>query len=59
MAPEQFVNKAQAAELDPAAGRNPQLPSVPIIQLAYRNVLEHPVIAIQFVPFVVQSGDAA
>ena len=59
MAAEQFVNKAQAAVFDPAAGSHPQFPSVPIMQLAYRTVFEHPVIAIQFVPLVVQSGDTA
>ena len=59
VAAEQFVYRAQAAAAIPAAGSHPQLPSVPIIQLAYKTVFEHPVIAIQFVPLVVQSGDAA
>ena len=59
MAAEQFVNRAQAAVVVPAAGSHPQLPSVPIMQLAYKTVLEHPVIAMQFVPFVVHRGDAA
>ena len=58
MAAEQFVNKAQAALVDPEAGNHPQFPSVPMIQLAYKMVFEHPVIAIQFVPLVVQRGDA-
>ena len=58
-AAEQFVNKPHAATVAPAAGSHPQLPSVPIIQLAYKTVFEHPVIAIQFVPLVVQSSDAA
>ena len=43
----------------PAAGNHPQVPSVPIMQLAYKTVLVHPVMAMQFVPFVVQSVDAA
>ena len=51
--------KAQAAAVAPAAGNHPQFPSVPIMQLAYKTVLEHPVIAIQVVPLVVHSGEAA
>ena len=43
----------------PTAGNHPQVPSVPKMQLAYKTVFVHPVIAIQFVPFVVQSGEAA
>ena len=39
------------------AGNQPQFPSVPIIQLAYKVVAAHPVIAMQVVPLVVQSGD--
>ena len=34
----QFVNKAQAAAVVPAAGSHPQFPSVPKIQLAYKTV---------------------
>ena len=59
VAAEQFVYKAQAAAVVPAAGNHPQFPSVPTMQLAYKTVFEHPVIAIQFVPLVVQSGEAA
>lgn len=54
----QFVNKEHEAAVVPEAGSHPQFPSVPKIQLAYKTVLEHPVIAIQVVPFVVQRGEA-
>ena len=43
----------------PVAGNHPQFPSVPKMQLAYKVVTEHPVIAIQVVPLVVQIGDTS
>ena len=52
-----MVYKAHYAVAVPAAGNHPQFPSVPIMQLAYKVVNEHPVIAIHVVPFVVQSGE--
>ena len=53
------MNREQAAEVVPSDGSHPQFPSVPTMQLAYKTVFEHPVIAMQFVPLVVQSGVAA
>ena len=51
------VYKAHWAVAVPAAGNQPQFPSVPKMQLAYKVVMAHPVIAIQVVPLVVQRGD--
>ena len=47
------MNKAHFALLVPDAGSHPQIPSVPIIQLAYEIVFSQDVIAIQLVPLVV------
>ena len=54
---EHYVYNAHWAVTVPVAGNQPQFPSVPIIQLAYMVVTAHPVIAMQVVPLVVQSGD--
>ena len=39
------------------AGNHPHCPSVPLKQLIYNFVNEHPVIATQVIPLVVQYGD--
>ena len=51
------MNNAQLAFAVPDAGNHPQFPSVPIIQLTYDMNLEQAVIAIQFIPLVVQWGE--
>ena len=43
----QLVYKAQLLVLDPYAGNHPHVPSVPIIQLAYKRVFAQDVIAMQ------------
>ena len=52
----QLVYNEQLPLLD--IGNHPHIPSVPNIQLAYNRVFEQDVIAMQFVPLVVQCGDA-
>ena len=48
------MNKAQLALLVPEAGSHPQVPSVPMMQLAYEIVFAQDVIGTQLVPLVVQ-----